>query len=87
MVTICELCATPEVEFVWSSKDGKDQRMKYRELLAKLQMFDDEQLEQDVTVLDENNDEFYPVETLEYACEEKIDVLDSGHPYLVFLGV
>ena len=57
--------------------------MKYRELLAELQMFDDEQLGQDVTVFDENNDEFYPVEVLEYACEE-IDVLDSGHPYFVF---
>jgi len=53
--------------------------MNYGELLAKLYEFSPEQLQMNVTI--QINDEYYPVNKLEFY--EEMDVLDINHPFLV----
>ena len=56
--------------------------MTYRDLLEYIKSMNDEQLNQDVTVLDAATVEFYPVEDISFADNEE-PVLDAGHPFMV----
>ena len=54
--------------------------MQYKVLLTVLMQMTDEQLEQDITVLDKNTDEYFPVGSI--VKETETDVLDKGHVVL-----
>ena len=56
--------------------------MTYKELKAHIEVMDDEQLDQDVTVRDVNIDETFKILGIEF--EEEDDVLDKNHPFLTF---
>jgi hypothetical protein len=56
--------------------------MTYKELKAHIEVMDEEQLNQDVTLFDTEAEEFYPVNDIDFAPET--DVLDKNHPYLTF---
>ena len=56
--------------------------MTYRQLIAKLSGITTINLDTTVTVYDSAENEFHPVQDLNYAGEEN-DVLDRDHPYLV----
>lgn len=60
--------------------------MTYWELLEQLTGLDDEQLNLDATIYDIINDESNSIISLEISDPSKDngDVLDEGHPYLVF---
>jgi hypothetical protein len=55
--------------------------MTYKNLLDKLMMMDEEQINQSVTIYDTNDDEYIPVSHTETTSES--DVLDENHFYLV----
>ena len=57
--------------------------MKYRDLLIELQLLSPEQLNQDVTVLVREQDEYYPLVPDYPWLFAESDVLDQDHPYLV----
>jgi len=57
--------------------------MTYRELLAQLQQFTDEQLDSTATVYDTDSDEYYGCTELVYTTEWQ-DVLDPNHPVIKF---
>jgi len=57
--------------------------MTYRQLLERIKSFDDEQLDQNVTVFVWELDEYYPLDGDCPICNESTDVLDPGHYYLV----
>ena len=50
----------------------------YRDLLNKLQKLNEEQLNSDITIL--NNDEYYKA-TLVFT-DKQVDILDEGHPVI-----
>ena len=50
----------------------------YRDLLNKLQKLNEEQLNSDITIL--NNDEYYKA-TLVFT-DNRVDILDEGHPVI-----
>lgn len=54
----------------------------YRQLLEKLNQLPDERLDDTATVYDQVEDEFYAAHGLEI--NDLDDVLDLGHPYIVF---
>ena len=56
--------------------------LTYRGLLGHLQIMDKEQLNSTVTVYDNENGEYYPVEDINFTKET--DVLDKNHPFLSF---
>ena len=51
----------------------------YRDLLNKLQKLNENQLNSDITIL--NNDEYYKA-TLVFT-DKRVDILDEGHPVIV----
>lgn len=53
--------------------------MTYRQLLHSLLQLDPDQLDCDVTIMDQE-EEFYPAILKIYECE---DVLFKGHPYFI----
>jgi len=55
----------------------------YRKLKDELNRLTDEQLDQDATIYDDDDKEFYPVEDHDLADETVQDVLDNGHYFLV----
>ena len=58
--------------------------MTYRELAELiLEEFNDDQLDMDVTVYDQEQDEFYPLAETPWAITSDEDVLDPDHPYLI----
>ena len=56
--------------------------MTYKELKAHIDVMDEEQLNQDVTLYDSADDEFCPIDDISFA-DNLCDVLDTNHPYLV----
>lgn len=56
--------------------------LTYRQLLQKLQQFNDEQLDSHVTICD-IEEEYHAVVELNFADPTLCDVLDPGHPYLL----
>lgn len=56
--------------------------MKYIELLQKLEQLTPEQLQQDVTLHDVCDDEYWVGRALAFVQHD--DVLDKGHPYISF---
>lgn len=64
--------------------------MKYETLLAAISKLTPEQLRMDVTIFDDENDEFYPIISFDISDDSKGNiepangVLDNGHPYLTF---
>jgi len=56
--------------------------MTYKQLKAHIEVMDSEQLNQDVTFFDDNEGEFIPVGSIQFADPENNDVLDEFHPYL-----
>ena len=60
--------------------------MTYRQLLHYLQILEEDEsdkLDMHVTVYDEQNEEYYPINYADNA--EGVDVLDDDHPILVFV--
>jgi len=57
--------------------------LTYRELKAHIETMDDEQLDSNVTILVTDEQEFMPVQDLEYVGEDGTGVLDAYHPFLV----
>lgn len=57
--------------------------MTWKELSANIGQMTDEQKGTDVTAYDAIGEEFYPVETLEFANMNTM-VLDENHPFLIF---
>jgi hypothetical protein len=57
--------------------------MTYRNLLKKLQETNGMRLDDDVTVYDRTNDEYYPGITVKETDEQEQDVLDDGHVFIV----
>ena len=55
--------------------------MTYRQLLKKMQSIPDDRLDDDVTVFNGEDEEFYPVFRVKTA-DDECDVLDEGHFYL-----
>jgi hypothetical protein len=55
--------------------------MTYRQLLKKLQSMPDASLDDTVTVFNNDDEEFYPVDRAKIA-DDDCDVLDEGHLYL-----
>ena len=56
--------------------------MTYRQLLKKLQEIPNNRLDDDITIYDKTNDEYYPAFQIKEADEETQDVLDDGHIFL-----
>lgn len=56
--------------------------MTYRELLQELQKLSEEQLDCDISVYDEEAEEFFHVDH-DLQIQSGNDVLGHGHPYLV----
>ena len=56
--------------------------MTYRQLLKVLQEAEDARLDDDVTIYDASEDEFFAVESVNVQLED--DVLDEGHIYLSY---
>ena len=56
--------------------------MTYRDLLKMLETFDESKLNQNVTIFDDNVDEFYLVQADAFTTEEE-DVLDPSHYILI----
>ena len=56
--------------------------MTWEQLKAHIEVMDEEQLKTDATVYDANEDEYFPVQDIDFAPET--DVLDKNHPFLVF---
>ena len=63
---------------------ASDAFLTYEELKAHIEVMDEEQLKQNVTVHDKYSDEYEPVRSLEFAPET--DVLDKNHPFLEIDG-
>jgi len=57
--------------------------LTYRELKAHIETMDDEQLDSNVTIHVTEQDEFMPVQDLDYVSEDGNGVLDPLHPFLV----
>jgi len=57
--------------------------LTYRQLKADIETMDDEQLDSNVTVHVTEQDEFMPVQALDYVGEDGNGVLDPLHPFLV----
>lgn len=58
--------------------------MTYKELKEQLDNLSEEQLNQDVTVYDSHQDEYYGSYTdLEFTPNDETDVLDPNHAYIV----
>jgi len=55
----------------------------YRELLNKLKIMSEEQLNSDITVL--NTDDEYYKSTLVFT-DERCDILDKGHPVIAIMN-
>jgi hypothetical protein len=55
----------------------------YRKLKNELNRLTDEQLDQDATIYDSDDNEFYPVKDHDLADETVQGVLDNGHYFLV----
>ena len=55
--------------------------MTYEELKKHIEVMDKEQLQQDVTIYDTLDDEYYPVNDINLA--SSTDVLDINHPFLI----
>lgn len=53
----------------------------YRELLERLQNLTQEQLSCDITVYDNNSDEFMGLEMKLEISDARTNVLDEGHPF------
>jgi hypothetical protein len=69
-----------------SSKSNNPERrsaMTYRQLGDAIKIMTQEQLNMDVTVHDDEDDEFFSAK-LKFQQED--DVLDHGHPFLEFQG-
>ena len=58
--------------------------MTYQKLLEELTKLNEDQLQQDVTVYDNECDEYHPAEKLVIETDEFQDVLDCGHPIIRF---
>ena len=56
--------------------------LTYRQLLAELQTFTDEQLDCNVSVYDCDNEEYYPLQPEIAFATEDCQVLDPNHPIL-----
>lgn len=56
--------------------------MTYQKLLEELTKLNEEQLQQDVTVCDEEVETYTPVINLAFTDEKFCGVLDNGHPVL-----
>lgn len=63
-------------------EDGRE--FSYNHLLRILAELDDVHIHDDVTVYDAVEDEFYPLVGTKFATSETDDMLDAGHPYIVF---
>lgn len=58
--------------------------MKYRDLYESMQEFTEEEFNQDVTLLIEDFDEYYPIsKPMSHVGVDETDVLDPGHRILV----
>ena len=58
--------------------------MKYADLFERLKRLNVEQLQQDVTVYDTQQDEFFALSEFSFRiADDNQDVLDVGHVYLV----
>jgi len=57
--------------------------MTYRKLLEIIAKFNEEQLDQDVTIYEPYEMEFYPATDVLFA-DENNDVLDEDHPFIQF---
>jgi hypothetical protein len=58
--------------------------MKYADLFERLKRLNAEQLQQDVTVYDTQQDEFFALSEFSFRiADDNQDVLDVGHVYLV----
>mgnify|MGYP003738943439 CR=1 FL=1 len=63
--------------------NNKEKTMTYRQLRKHLQEMIDSRLDDDVTIFDEENSEYFPVKSFKISTEEN-DVLDEGHAYLSY---
>jgi len=57
--------------------------LTYRQLKAHIETMDDDQLDSTVTIHVTEDDEFMPVQDLDYVSEDGNGVLDPLHPFLV----
>ena len=58
--------------------------MTWKELKAKIEDMDEEQVDTNVTFFD-NRNEFFGIESMQFADPEFCDALDPNHPYLTSL--
>lgn len=57
--------------------------LTYRELREHINTMDDDQLDSNVTIHVTEQDEFMPVQDLDYVSEDGNGVLDPLHPFLI----
>ena len=57
--------------------------MTYEQLKAHIEVMDEQQLQQDVTIRDTESEEYYPIDSIEFADDSDV-VLDMTHPFLTF---